>query len=42
MCTLAADPRYQYGLQIKTKSVYIDYLMRGHDLLVNASPRGGE
>jgi hypothetical protein len=26
MCTLAADPRYQYKLRIKTTSVYIDYL----------------
>ena len=42
MCALAADPRYQYGLRIKTKSVYIDYLMSGHDLLANAPPRGGE
>jgi hypothetical protein len=32
MCALAVDPRYQYGPRIKTKSVYIDYLMRGHDL----------
>jgi hypothetical protein len=31
MCALAADPRYQYGPRIKTKSVYIDYLMSGHD-----------
>jgi hypothetical protein len=31
MCALAADPRYQYGPRIKIKSVYIDYLMSGHD-----------
>jgi len=29
MCALAADPRYRYGSRIKTKSVYIDYLMSG-------------
>ena len=29
MCTLSADPRYQQGSRIKTKSVYIDYLVRG-------------
>jgi hypothetical protein len=34
MCALAADPRYQYGPRIKTKSVYIDYLMSGHDFAV--------
>jgi hypothetical protein len=32
MCALAADPRYQYGSRIKVKSVYIDYLMSGHNL----------
>jgi len=32
MSRLAADPRYQYGSRIKIKSVYIDYLMTGHDL----------
>jgi len=32
MCSLAADPRYQYESRIKIKSVYIDYLMSGHDL----------
>jgi hypothetical protein len=31
MCALAAHPRYQYGPRIKTKSLYIDYLMSGHD-----------
>jgi hypothetical protein len=35
MCTLAADPRYQYGLRIKMKSVYIDYLMNRHELEQN-------
>ena len=42
MCALAADPRYQYESHIKTKSVYIDYLMSGHDLFVHNPPRGGE
>jgi hypothetical protein len=42
MCTLAADPRYQYGLRVKMKSVYIDYLMSRHDLLGQAPPRGGK
>jgi len=32
MCMLAADPRYQYESRIKVKSVYIDYLMSGHNL----------
>jgi len=31
MCELAADPRYHYGDQIKTKLIHVDYLM-------NASP----
>jgi hypothetical protein len=31
MCALAAEPRYQYGPRIKIKSVYIDYLISGHD-----------
>lgn len=45
MCMLAADPRYQYASRIKIKSVYIDYLLSGHDLLapapgsVSESPR---
>jgi AAA ATPase domain len=44
MCALAADPRYQYGSRVKTKSVYIDYLMTGHALRQvghppSASPR---
>jgi hypothetical protein len=42
MCMLAADPRYQYESRIKVKSVYIDYLMRAHDLPVHTSLRGGE
>ena len=32
MCMLAADPRYQFESRIKIKSVYIDYLMSGHNL----------
>jgi len=40
MCTLAADPRYQYGSRIKTKSVYIDSLMSGQDLTGHAPPIG--
>jgi hypothetical protein len=32
MCALASDPRYQYGSRIKIKTVYIDYLMSGHNL----------
>ncbi len=27
MCALAAQPRYQYGRQIKTRLVHVDYLM---------------
>jgi hypothetical protein len=42
MCTLAAEPRYQYGLRIKVKSLYIEYLMSGHALFVYAPPKGGE
>jgi hypothetical protein len=40
MCTLAADPRYQYGSRVKTKSVYIDCLMSGKDLPGHAPPTG--
>jgi len=29
MCMLAGQPRYQFGSRIKTKAVYIDYLLRG-------------
>ena len=36
MCMLAADRRYQYESRIKIKSVYIDYLLSGHDLHVPA------
>ena len=39
MCSLAADPRYQYESRIKIKSVYIDYLMSGHDLRFPATKR---
>jgi hypothetical protein len=42
MCALAADPQYQKGLRIKTKSVYIEYLMSGQHPLVHAPPSGGE
>lgn len=28
MCELAADPRYHYGEQIKTKLVHVDYVMK--------------
>lgn len=34
MCSLAANPRYQYGSQIKTRSIYIDYLMNVHNLIL--------
>lgn len=40
MCTLAADPRYQYESRVKIKSVYIDYLLSGHDLRPPAHSRG--
>lgn len=36
MCTLAADPRYQYGSRIKIKSVYINYLVNTTPLAVRA------
>lgn len=29
MCRMAAQPRYQFGSQIKTRLIHIDYLMRG-------------
>jgi energy-coupling factor transporter ATP-binding protein EcfA2 len=31
MCSLASDPRYQYGSRIKTKLVHIDCLIRGRN-----------
>jgi len=31
MCKLAAEPRYQFGTEIKTKLLYIDYLMKGSE-----------
>ncbi len=37
MCALAADPRYQYGSQVKVRSVYIDYLMRGRGIHMQES-----
>jgi hypothetical protein len=37
MCSLAADPHYQYGSRIKMKSVYIDYLMSGQGFSVKAA-----
>ena len=33
MCALAAEPRYHYGTQIKTKLIHIDSLVRGYDPL---------
>ncbi len=36
MCALAAEPRYRYGSQIKTKLIHIDYLMNG----LRVSPHG--
>ena len=33
MCALAAEPRYHYGAQIKTKLIRIDSLVRGYDPL---------
>jgi len=39
MCTLAADPRYQFASRIKTKSLYIDFLMRGRDPVGRSLPR---
>ena len=41
MCSLAADPRYQYEKRIKIKSVYIDYLMSGHNLHFPITKRSG-
>lgn len=32
MCALAAEPRYHYGSQIKTKVIHIDYLMNRQSL----------
>ncbi len=40
MCALAADPRYQYGSQVKVRSIYIDYLMSGHGIRMQESSRG--
>ena len=31
MCALAAEPRYHYGAQIKTKLIHIDSLVSGYD-----------
>jgi hypothetical protein len=31
MCSLANDPRYQYGSRIKTKLIYIDSLVNGYN-----------
>ena len=41
MCALAADPRYQYGSRIKTKTVYVDYLMSGHNLSLPGAKLSG-
>ena len=41
MCSLAADPRYQYGRLLKTKLIHIDYLMSSESLAAsrqNAAP----
>jgi hypothetical protein len=34
MCALAAQPRYQYGSQIKTKLIHIDSLVSGYNPLI--------
>lgn len=41
MCALAAQPRYRYGSQIKTKLVHIDYLISGHDFAPGRSTLQG-
>jgi GTPase SAR1 family protein len=41
MCALAADPRYRYGSRIKTKALYIDYLMGGQNLTLSGRKRSG-
>jgi GTPase SAR1 family protein len=41
MCALAADPRYRYGSRIKTKSLYIDYLMGGQNLTLSDTKPSG-
>jgi len=41
MSMLAADPRYQYESRIKIKSVYIDYLMSGHNLSLPGTKLSG-
>jgi hypothetical protein len=41
MCALAAEPRYRYGLRIKTKTVYVDYLMSGHNLSLPGAKLSG-
>jgi len=38
MCTLAADPCYQFGSRIKTKTIYLDYLLMGHDSIHSGRP----
>ena len=38
MCALAAEPRYHYGAQIKTKLIHIDSLVRGYDPLPPLKP----
>jgi len=40
MCTLATDPRYQYGSYIKTKLIHIDYLVSGSSMVPPAGRRG--
>ena len=41
MCKLAAEPRYHHGLRIKTRMIYIDYLMslRGRNMEPEKSER---
>jgi hypothetical protein len=34
MCELAGNPRYQYGSQIKTKSLYIDCMISRYNLIL--------
>jgi hypothetical protein len=39
MCSLAADTRYRYGSGIKTRTVYLDYLMKGQGVGVSEAGR---
>ena len=42
MCALAAEPRYQYGSQIKTSLIYIDYLISGQGQQGEGRSAGGD